>query len=66
MNSMHPVAFKKAMIEAYLAGASVMYCGCYEKPTRKEAREWFDNEFGLITSDSNCDCCEDDEEDGDS
>ena len=27
---MNPITFKKAMLEAYLAGASNMYCGCYE------------------------------------
>ncbi len=54
---MHPVAFRKLMIEAYLAGATVMDCGCYERPTKAEAREWFDNEYGKQESEE-CDCCD--------
>jgi hypothetical protein len=54
---MHPTAFKKAMIEAYLAGASSMYCGCYEMPNKTQAREWFDDEYGPQESEE-CDCCE--------
>jgi len=57
---MHPTAFKKAMIEAYLAGASTMYCGCYEMQTKSDAREWFDNEYGQLESEE-CDCCEEEE-----
>ena len=57
---MHPVAFKKLIIEAYLAGATVMDCGCYERPTKAEAREWFDNEYGKQESDEECDCCDED------
>lgn len=59
---MHPVAFRKALIEAYLAGASNMYCGCYEMQTKKDAAEWFDNEYGTNSNSEECDCCEDDEE----
>lgn len=55
---MHPGAFRKLMIEAYLAGATVMDCGCYERPTKQEAREWFDNEYGKQESDEECDCCD--------
>jgi hypothetical protein len=54
---MHPVAFKKALIEAYLAGADSMYCGCYNRQTRVDAKEWFDNEYGQQQSED-CDCCE--------
>jgi hypothetical protein len=54
---MHPVAFKKALIEAYLAGADSMYCGCYNRQTRADAKEWFDNEYGQQQSED-CDCCE--------
>jgi hypothetical protein len=61
---MNPITFKKAMLEAYLAGASNMYCGCYEMQTKANAREWFDNEYGQQESEK-CDCCEDDD-DGDS
>lgn len=55
---MHPVAFRKAMIEAYLAGAeSVVQSGIIETPSKKEARDWFDNEYGLQQTEE-CDCCE--------
>lgn len=57
---MHPTAFKKAMIEAYLAGANTMYCGCYEMQTKSDAREWFDNEYGPQDS-QECDCCDEEE-----
>jgi hypothetical protein len=57
---MHPVAFKKALLEAYLAGASSMYCGCYEMPNKTQAREWFDSEYGPQEAE-NCDCCEEEE-----
>jgi hypothetical protein len=59
---MHPVAFKKALIEAYMSGAESMYCGCYERPTKATAREWYDNEYGLTTTEEECDCCEDNDE----
>ena len=60
---MHPVAFRKALIEAYIAGAESMYCGCYEMQTKAQAREWFYNEYGInvTNSDEICDCCEEDE-----
>jgi hypothetical protein len=58
---MHPVAFRKALIEAYLAGADSMECGCYDPRTKKDAAEWFDNEYGTIDDSEECDCCEDDE-----
>lgn len=58
---MHPIAFRKAIIEAYLAGASSMYCGCYEMPGKKEAKDWFDNEYGEQESEE-CDCCEENDE----
>ena len=54
---MHPVALKKALIEAYLAGASNMYCGCYEMQSRADAKEWFENEYGRQDPEE-CDCCE--------
>lgn len=60
--NMHPIAFRKALIEAYLAGASSMYCGCYNMQSKKDAAEWFDNEYGTIDDSEECDCCEDDEE----
>lgn len=57
---MHLGAFRKAMVEAYLAGAKVMDCGCYDTPTKEEARQWFDDEYGRQESEE-CDCCDDDE-----
>ena len=55
---MHPAAFRKAMIEAYLAGAeSVVQSEIIESPSKKEARDWFDNEYGLQQTEE-CDCCE--------
>lgn len=57
---MHPVAFKKAMLEAYLAGAEAMAAGDIDVPSKKEAREWFENDYGLIVTDEKCDCCDDD------
>jgi hypothetical protein len=56
------------MIEAYLAGAaSIVESGSHEYPSKKEARDWYDNEYGInvTNSDEKCDCCEDDD-DGDS
>ena len=54
---MHPVAFRKAMIEAYLAGAEAMASGDIDVPSKKDARDWFDNQYGLQESEE-CDCCE--------
>jgi hypothetical protein len=63
MKNMHPVAFRKALIEAYLAGASSMYCGCYDMQSKADAREWYDNEYGTINDSEECDCCDDEEDD---
>lgn len=60
---MHPVAFRKAMIEAYIAGAEAMASGDIDAPSKKDARDWFDNQYGVQET-QGCDCCEDDE-DGD-
>jgi hypothetical protein len=49
------------MLDAYLAGASNMYCGCYEMQTKADAREWFDNEYGQQASEK-CDCCEEEDD----
>lgn len=55
---MHPVAFRKAIIEAYMAGFSnAIDTGLRDYPTKKEARDWFDNEYGQLESEE-CDCCE--------
>ena len=45
---MSPQVFKRMMIEAYLAGASSMYCGCYEMPNKSQAREWFEENHQLF------------------
>jgi len=58
---MNPITFKKAMLEAYMSGAESMYCGCYERPTKATARDWFDNEYGQQESEE-CDCCEENDE----
>jgi hypothetical protein len=59
-----PQLFKKFIIEAYIAGAETMTCGCLPPPTKTEAREWFDDQFGLGQVEE-CECCED-KDDGDS
>jgi hypothetical protein len=47
------------MIEAYLAGAeSIIESGSNEYPSKEEARNWFDNEYGLTVTEEECDCCE--------
>ena len=56
---MHPVAFRKAMIQAYMAGAESMVDRDIDTHRKKEAREWFDNEYGLLATEE-CDCCEED------
>ena len=59
---MHPITFRKAMIEAYLAGAeSIIESGSHEYPSKKEARDWFDNEYGTQQTEK-CDCCEDEDD----
>jgi hypothetical protein len=55
---MHPVTFRKKMIEAYLAGAESMNSGDLDVPTKREARDWYDNEYGIQESEK-CECCED-------
>jgi len=54
---MHPGTFRKAMIEAYLAGANSSDCDCLNL-TRKDAADWFDNQYGVQESEE-CDCCDD-------
>jgi hypothetical protein len=46
------------MIEAYIAGAEAMASGDIDMPSKKEARDWFDNEYGLTVTEEKCDCCE--------
>jgi hypothetical protein len=52
------------MIEAYMAGAEAMASGDIDEPNKKDAKDWYDNEYGVLNTDEVCDCCED--EDGDS
>jgi hypothetical protein len=59
---MHPVAFRKAMVEAYLAGAEAMLSGDIDIPSKKEAKAWFDNEYGLTVTTEECDCCEENDD----
>lgn len=48
------------MIEAYLAGAaSIIESRSHEYPSKEEAKDWFDNEYGTQES-KKCDCCEED------
>jgi hypothetical protein len=54
---MHPITFRKAMIEAYMAGAEAMASGDIDEPNKKDAKDWFDNEYGQLESED-CDCCE--------
>lgn len=54
---MHPVAFRKAMIQAYMAGAEAMAERDNDVPSKQDAKDWFDNEYGLLKSEE-CDCCE--------
>jgi len=61
---MHPVTFRKAMIEAYIAGAEAMASGDIDTPSKKDARDWYDNQCG-VQEVQECDCCEENE-DGDS
>jgi hypothetical protein len=42
---MNQATVKKLIIDAYLAGANSMYCGCYERPTKADARDWYDQEY---------------------
>ena len=45
---MSPQQFKKLMIEAYLAGAESVYCGCLPAATKTEARDWFEENHQLF------------------
>lgn len=59
---MHPVTFRKKMIEAYMAGAEAMASGDIDELSKREAKDWFDNEYGLTVNTEKCDCCEDNDE----
>lgn len=57
---MNKATLKKLLIEAYMAGAESKYCGCYERPTKDDARAWHNDYFG-IDEIEDCECCEEDE-----
>jgi hypothetical protein len=57
---MNQATVKKLIIDAYLAGANSMYCGCYERPTKADARDWYDQEYG-IEEIEDCECCDEDD-----
>jgi hypothetical protein len=31
-------------------------------PSKKEAKAWFDNEYGLTITEEECDCCEENDD----
>jgi hypothetical protein len=45
---MSPQQLKKLLIEAYLAGAESMTCGCLPMQTKLDAREWFEDNYQLF------------------
>jgi hypothetical protein len=57
---MNKSTLKKLLIEAYMAGAESKYCGCYERPTKDDARAWHNDYFG-IDEIEDCECCEENE-----
>jgi hypothetical protein len=58
---MHPITFRKAMIEAYMAGAEAMASGDIDVPNKKDAKDWYDNEYGVAPKEE-CDCCEENDD----
>jgi len=56
---MNKISFRKAIIEAYMAGfAAAIDLDANEYLTKEEAKDWFYNEYGLQDSEEKCDCCE--------
>jgi hypothetical protein len=45
---MSPQQLKKLLIEAYLAGAESMVCGCLPMQTKSDARNWFEENHQLF------------------
>jgi hypothetical protein len=45
---MSPQQLKKLLIEAYLAGAESVYCGCLPAATKADARDWFEENHQLF------------------
>lgn len=62
---MNKATLKKLLIDAYMSGAESVYCGCYARPTKAEARDWYDQEFG-IEEIEDCECCDNSDDDGES
>ena len=59
---MHPIAIRKAIIKAYIAGAHLINDGGVI-PTKEEAVDYYDDEFGVLDlSEQKCDCCEEEDE----
>lgn len=61
-HKMNKATAKKLIIEAYIAGAEFIYCGCYPRIGKAEAKDWYENEYG-VKEVEDCECCD---EDGDS
>jgi len=60
---MHPIAFRKAMIDAYMAGfGDAIESGTMEHISKLEARDWFDNMYGTLDIED-CACCDQQETD---
>jgi hypothetical protein len=57
---MNKATLKKLLIDAYMSGAESMYCGCYVRPTKTEARDWYDSTYG-VDEIEDCECCDEDE-----
>lgn len=57
---MNQATVKKLIIDAYLAGANSMHCGCYPRLTKADARDWYDQEYG-IEEIVDCECCDEDD-----
>jgi hypothetical protein len=62
---MNKAIVKKLIIEAYISGAESVYCGCYERPTKTEARDWYNQQYG-VEEIEDCECCNNVDDDGDS
>jgi hypothetical protein len=45
---MSPQQLKKLLIEAYIAGAESMVCGCLPMQTKSDARNWFEENHQLF------------------
>jgi len=57
---MNQATVKKLIIDAYLAGANSTHCGCFPRLTKADARDWYDQEYG-IEEIEDCECCDEDD-----